>query len=479
MSLYLGIDLGTQSLKCLIYDSEAQCVLARSAHPCAPPMTPRPGSAEQDPADWWQAFESAMHSVLENEKVDIARIRAIGVSGQQHGMVALDESGQVIRPAKLWCDVEAAAEAEILSGQAQRHIPAGFTAPKLLWLKNNEPENFQRLQRLCLPHDWLNWRLTGNWVTDHGDASGNGFYDPDSQAIDEQLAGFLDADLAIKLPPIENCQAWHGKLQAEIARTFGLSENVMVSIGSGDNMMSAIGAGATKPGQVVASLGTSGTLFGVSAKPVTLPDSDLSPFRDATGNHLPLYCLQNCSSAIEEVHQSTQQSLEALTAEASDLAPASGPLFLPYLTGERSPDWPHASGVLFEIRPGKLQPAAMFRAAMEGVSYGLYRGAQQMHQAGLEITDLRVVGGGAQNSLWCQILADLFQVPVMRPIETESAALGAALQACAADSEDFHQTLLEHCPATQKEILKPSTDNGKIYRAAAEKLHQLGASLFA
>ena len=479
MSLYIGVDLGTQSLKVLVYDADKRAIISRASHPCAAPLRPRPGAAEQAPADWWQAFESAMHAALENKEVDLGRIRAIGVSGQQHGMVALDKTGQVIRPAKLWCDVEAAEEAGILSSQAQRHIPAGFTAPKLLWLKNNEPENFRRMQRLCLPHDWLNWRLTGNWVTDHGDASGNGLYDPNSQAIDEQLAGFLDADLAKKLPPIEDCQAWHGRLQAEIARTFGLSENVKVSIGSGDNMMSAIGAGAIQPGQVVASLGTSGTLFGISTKPVTLPDSDLAPFRDATGNHLPLYCLQNCSSAIEEVHQSTERSLEELTAEAADLEPASGPLFLPYLTGERSPHWPHASGVLFGIRPSKLQPAALFRAAMEGVSYGLYRGAQQMYQAGLEITDLRVVGGGAQNPLWCQILADLFQVPVMRPIEIEAAALGAALQACAADSEDFHQTLMEHAPATHKEILKPSSVNRKIYRTAAEKMHQLGASLFA
>ena len=479
MSLYVGVDLGTQSLKVLVYDADKRAIISRASHPCAAPLTPRPGAAEQAPADWWQAFESAMHAALGKNEVDLGRIRAIGVSGQQHGMVALDKTGQVIRPAKLWCDVEAAEEAGILSSQAQRHIPAGFTAPKLLWLKNNEPENFRRMQRLCLPHDWLNWRLTGNWVTDHGDASGNGLYDPNSQAIDEQLARFLDADLAKKLPPIEDCQAWHGRLQAEIARTLGLSENVKVSIGSGDNMMSAIGAGAIQPGQVVASLGTSGTLFGVSTKPVTLPDSDLAPFRDATGNHLPLYCLQNCSSAIEEVRQSAQRSLEDLTAEAANLEPASGPLFLPYLTGERSPDWPHASGVLFGIRPSKLQPAALFRAAMEGVSYGLYRGAQQMYQAGLDITDLRVVGGGAQNPLWCQILADLFQVPVMRPIETEAAALGAALQACAADSEDFHQALMEHAPATHKEILQPSSVNSKIYRAAAEKLHQLGTSLFA
>ena len=479
MSLYVGVDLGTQSLKVLVYDADKRKVIARASHPCAAPLAPRPGAAEQDPADWWQAFETAMRVALEKEGVDKTRIRAIGVSGQQHGMVALDQAGQVIRPAKLWCDVEAVDEAKVLSSQAQRNIPAGFTAPKLLWLKNHEPENFQRLKRLCLPHDWLNGRLTGNWATDHGDASGNGFYDPDSQAIDEQLAGFIDADLAAKLPPIENCHTWHGTLQAEVARSFGISENIQVSIGSGDNMMSALGAGAVQPGQVVASLGTSGTLFGVSKTPVKLLNSDLAPFRDATGNHLPLYCLQNCTSVIEEVRLSTQLNLEELSAAADALAPASGPLFLPYLTGERSPNWPHANGVLFGVRPGNLQPAALFRAAIEGVSYGLYRGAQQMHQAGLEITDLRVVGGGAKNPLWCQILADLFQVPVLRPIETESAALGAALQACAADSTDFHQTLLEHRPATQKEVLKPSATNGKIYRAAADKMHQLGASLFA
>ena len=478
MSQYLGIDLGTQSLKCLVYDAETRCVVARSAQPCAAPLVPRPGAAEQDPADWWQALEQALPQVLAAEGVDAARLRGLGVSGQQHGLVALDKTGAVLRPAKLWCDVEAAAEATALSEACGRTVPPGFTAPKLLWMKAQEPELFAQLHRVCLPHDWLNLQLTGVWASDHGDASGNGLYDPVAGNYDPQATAWVDADLADKLPPLHTHDVWHGTLLPEVAQKFGLPVGLPVAVGSGDNMMSALGAGASRDGVLVASLGTSGTLFGRAAQPIVDPDGQIAPFRDATGGGLPLYCIQNCTTVTEEVRQAFGLSLEELTRLAEAEPAAGGPLFLPYLTGERSPDWPHASGVLHGLRPGDLQPGRVFRAAMEGVSFALYAGATRMATLGLPTNELRLVGGGAQNPLWQHMLADLFETPILLPIEPDSAALGAALQALATDAPNFHAALADHAPPVQAAPIEPNPALTSTYRAAAERARELAKTLF-
>ncbi len=478
MSLYLGIDLGTQSLKCLVYDAETRRVVARSAHPCAAPQAPRTGAAEQDPADWWQALEQALPIVLATEGVDAARLRGLGVSGQQHGLVALDEAGAVLRPAKLWCDVEAVAEATALSAASGRAVPPGFTAPKLLWMKAQEPELFAQLHRVCLPHDWLNLQLSGVWATDHGDASGNGLYDPLVGDYDAQAVAWVDAKLSDKLPPLNTHDVWHGTLLPNLAQKFGLPEGLQIAVGSGDNMMSALGAGACRDGVLVVSLGTSGTLFGRAAQPIVDPDGHIAPFRDATGGGLPLYCIQNCTTVTEEVRQAFGLSLKELTHLAEAEPAGEGPLFLPYLTGERSPDWPLASGVLHGLRPGDLKPGRVFRAAMEGVSFALYAGATRLAKLGLTTKELRLVGGGAQNSLWQQMLSDVFDTPVLLPTEPDSAALGAALQALASDAPDFHGALADHTPPVQDSAIDPNPALTPVYRAAAERHRSLGETLF-
>ena len=479
MGLYLGVDLGTQSLKVLVYDATTRQVVARASRPIPAPESPRPGAAEQNPADWWNAFDAALRSVLDDQAVQPSRVRAIGVSGQQHGMVALDAAGEVLRPAKLWCDLEASQQAMELSEKIGRNIPPGFTAPKLLWMKQNEPQLFSAMHRLCLPHDWLNLCLSGNWLTDHGDASGNGLYDSQLGQYDLNATTWLDSELADKLPPLQAYDNWHGTLLPELATQYGLPQDVRIAIGSGDNMMSALGAGAWQEGSLVASLGTSGTLFGSSRKPLTGDDCDLSPFRDATGGWLPLYCIQNCTTVTEEVSAGFGLSLEELTSLAGEIEPGQAPLFLPYLTGERSPNWPHASGVLHRIRPGDLQAGKVFRAAIEGVSFALFAGLKKMRALGFNGKELRVVGGGAHNLFWCQLLADLFDTRVVRPKEADSAAFGAALQACATDGDDFHSALDEHATTNKEAALEPDSGRGAIYRELAQESAELGQKLFA
>ena len=494
MTLYLGVDLGTQSVKVVVFDAERGSVIARGASPvemlppphlradCTDPekAATRVGVAEQDPADWWRAFEIAMDQALEPLAEARRQIRAIGVSGQQHGMVTLDADLKIIRPAKLWCDTEASAEADELTEKFQRATPAGFTAPKVLWLKRNEPENFKRLRQVLLPHDWLNFLLTGLLSTDHGDASGSGYYLPKERKYDTEGAKYIDPALPAILPNIQEAQSWIGPVREAIAQRFGLNPSVAVAPGSGDNMMSALGAGAVTDGTVVVSLGTSGTLFGHSSKPIIDPTGDIAAFCDATGGWLPLVCTQNCTTVVDDVRKQMEQTHASLTAAAQQVnAGCDGLLYLPYLTGERTPNWPHACGVLHGIRGGHLNPGTLYRAALEGASFALAGGLQALRRHDMAIDQIRLVGGGAGNALWRQILADMFQLPLTTSAEAESAALGGAFQACWIDSgrhpSELYAAIAERADITQTD---PNPDHAAVYADAFERYQGVGVALF-
>ncbi len=480
MTSYLGIDLGTQGVKVVVYDADSARIVARGAHGLDLLDVNRPGAAEQDPDCWWRAFESAMDQALAACGEAKDRISAIGVSGQQHGMVAVDEHLQVIRPAKLWCDTETVNEAEELSEQLRRPIPAGFTAPKILWMKRNEPHNFDRMRHLLLPHDWLNLQLTGQLVTDHGDASGSGVYDPISRGYDIRGAQAIDSRVPEMLPKLLDAREWAGQLLPGIATRFGLPVGIRVSPGSGDNMMSALGAGAVRDGLMVVSLGTSGTLFGYSSKPIVDPTGAVAPFCDSTGGWLPLVCTQNCTTVVEEVRQGTDLQHDELSAMAADVeAGCGGLLFLPYLTGERTPNWPRSSGVLHGIRPGSLSPGTLYRAAMEGASFALWQGLEHLAVNGLAADEVRLVGGGANNRLWQQVLADMLQLQLSVSVELESAALGAAFQACWLDSGRNAAELYSDLARTEDaQVISPCAGNGQVYAERFDHYKSLGQQLF-
>lgn len=427
-SLFLGFDVGTQSTKALVIDADRRTIVARGQSPHTLLAGLPPGHLEQHPQHWLDAVTAAGQQAL--ALVDAARIAGIAVSGQQHGCVVLDAQHAVVRPAKLWCDTATATEARELGEQLGRAVPTGFTASKVAWLRRHEPANWARVRTVLLPHDYVNWWLTGELSMEFGDASGTGWFDPVARTFDATAIAAIDPALAGRLPPLRAPGALAGRLTATAAQALGLQPGVPVGPGGGDNMMAAIGSGATTAGVVTASLGTSGTIFARTESPVQDPTGAIAPFCSSDGAWLPLLCVMNVTGVTEEVKLLTGLDHAALTAAAAAVPiGADGLLWLPFLLGERVPDLPTATGSLLGLRPGLLRPGHLYRAALEGTSLNLAQGLDRLRALGLRVDEVRLCGGASQNALWRQILADLFGVPVRPLLEPESAALGAALQA--------------------------------------------------
>ncbi len=359
-ALFLGLDVGTQGTKGLVLDLDAGEVVARASAPYGLIEGLAPGAAEQHPETWWSAVRAVVRELLAAPEVAPERIGGLAVSGQQHGCVLLDAEDRVLRPAKLWCDTETAAEAEELSARLGRRVPAGFTASKVLWSARREPELFARADAVLLPHDWVNLRLTGRRATEAGDASGTGYFDPRTRAWDPEALAAVDPRLAQLVPEVLPAGALVGAAGAAAAAELGLAEGTPVATGGGDNMMSAIGAGATRPGVVVVSLGTSATAFARSEAPVVDPEGLVAAFCDSAGAWLPLVCVMNCTGPLEEVRALAGGLDHGTLTRAAEAVPrgAGGTLFVPYLVGERVPDLPRSSGALLGLRTGSLAPAS-------------------------------------------------------------------------------------------------------------------------
>jgi xylulokinase len=428
--LYLGFDVGTQGTKALLVDAESKRVVARASRSYGLIEGLPAGAAEQHPDTWIEAVRDACARLFEDRHAERARVAGIGVSGQQHGLVVLDGDGRAVRAAKLWCDTSTAAEARELTQVLGRHVPTGFTASKVAWLARNEPRHWSRVAHVMLPHDYVNFRLSGRVFTDAGDASGTGYFDPRERRYDAAACTVIDARLFERLPPILGERSIGGELSADGARLLGLKAGVPIAAGSGDNMLSAFGSGCTRDGVAVLSLGTSATVFARSRTSVDDRSGAVAPFCDATGAWLPLLCVMNATGVAEEVRRAFACDHSLLEREASLVPPGCGGVtWLPYLHGERVPDLPGATGTIAGLRPQSLERGLLYRAALEGVAFNLSWGVERMRAAGVEIASARVVGGAAENDLWCGILADVLELPLVRLEETESAALGAALQA--------------------------------------------------
>lgn len=438
MSLFIGIDSGTQSVKAVVLDLETGAVIAEARAPHRLIDGLPVGHMEQHPQEWAQAMERVIGEVT--AKVDRARVRGIGVSGQQHGFVALDAAGKVIRPAKLWCDTSTTAECAIITkklGGPKAAIRAtgslilpGFTAPKILWLKRNEPANYKRLRHVLLPHDFLNFHLTGNYFMEFGDASGTALMDVKRRAWSKDAIGAIDRNLAEWLPGLSESSEAAGTLRPELAEKFGLSADVVVSAGGGDNMMGAIGTGNVSPGVISASFGTSGTIYAFATKPVVDPEGEIAAFCSSTGGWLPLLCTMNVTTVTEQVRQLfgyDHAALEKAVREAP--VGAGGLVMLPYFAGERTPNVPEGTGALLGLNAQTMRPGTMARAAMEGVTLGMNYGLRRLAALGVKAKEIRITGGGAKSAVWRQIMADVFGVPVVGMVEEEGAALGGALQA--------------------------------------------------
>lgn len=493
-TLLVGIDSGTQSTKALVVDAKNGKVAgsASEAYDLIPNLPP--GAKEQHPAVWLEATRKAIRQALKQAGAKAGEIKAIGVSGQQHGFVPLDAQGQVIRPAKLWCDTSTSAECEEIMGKAGgfkatvreigNAVLPGFTASKILWLKKHEPKNFAKLATVLLPHDYLNFWLTGERVMEYGDASGTALLDVRKRKWSKTILKAIDAELEGKLPRLISSDQPAGRLQASTARELGLSEGVLVSAGGGDNMMGAIGTGNTRPGVITASFGTSGTIYACAGKPVVDPQGEIAAFCDSTNQWLPLLCTMNVTVATEMVRNDFRvdhAEFNALAAKAP--AGAGGLLLLPYLEGERTPNVPAGTGVFFGVTTKTFTAEHFARAAMEGVTLGMNYGLRRLGELGVEPTQIRATGGGAKSKLWRQIMADVFNAEVVTLKVSEGAAYGAALQALWAwrqaggDKVSIQEITDTFVKLNNAERSEPRPANAAIYRELQELQNDLSVKL--
>lgn len=438
MKTVLGIDLGTQSLKVVFYDYQARQVAASAAAPLEV-LRDGGGRAEQEAKWWLEALQGALAQIPAEVR---ASVQAIGVSGQQHGFVPVARDGRVLAPVKLWCDTATQREADEITaacGGRDRCIQysgnpvlTGYTAPKIRWLSRHDPDAYRQMAHILLPHDYLNFVLTGRPTMECGDASGTSLLDVRKRQWSSEMLRAVDPerDLSACLPPLLQPDDIAGHTSEEFSGQYGLPAGVPVAPGGGDNMMAAIGTGNVTAGKLTVSLGTSGTLFASSETPVVDPEGNIAAFCNSTGGWLPLLCTMNCTHATELMKQPFGMSNEQFEKAVSSVpAGSDGLVALPFFSGERTPDLPRATASLLGLDARNCTPGHMLRATVEGATYGIRFGLNAMKQLGLEASEVVLTGGGARSRAWRQIVADVFDLPVTMLAHDEGASIGAALQA--------------------------------------------------
>jgi xylulokinase len=491
---FVGVDSGTQGTRAVIVDGEMGRVVGKSSKGYGLIEGLPTGHMEQHPSTWVDALVETVSTSLKSSGIDPKRVKGIGVSGQQHGLVPLDSEGRVIRPAKLWNDTSTAEECsmlvEALGGMESvidligNSIPPGFTASKILWLKMHEPLNYERLNIVLLPHDYLNFYLTGEASMEYGDASGTALMDVRSRLWSEDVIGAIDPGLMEKLPALHPSDEAAGSLRGDVARELGLGEDVLVSAGGGDNMMAAIGTGNTWPGIVTVSLGTSGTVYAYSESPVVDPKGEIAAFCDSTNGWLPLVCTMNVTVSTEFIRALFDYSYQDLEDAVSRAPVGSGDLILlPYLHGERTPNVPDGTGVYFGLNERTFNAENMARSAMEGVTLGLNYGFNRMRDLGVEPSEIRLTGGGARNRAWRRIAADVFDAEVVTLKVEEGAAYGAALQAywtymkSIGESIPISKITDRFVEVDESTRMEPDTRNVEIYRGLQRLQDRLSSDL--
>ena len=478
---FIGIDNGTQGTKTIVIDGETGGVLGKAVKEYGFIEGLPPGHKEQDPAVWIDALIDTVREAIRKARINPRNIKAVGVSAQQHGLVPLDDRGRVIRPAKLWNDTSTIRESQYLIRRLGGlravidllglSIPPGFTAPKILWLKRYEPQNYRQLKTVLLPHDYLNFYLTGRKVMEYGDASGTALMNIKTRTWCKEVIEAIDPNLEEKLPPLQSSDKPAGFVRKEVAEMFGFREEVLVSAGGGDNMMGAIGTGNTRKGIVTASLGTSGTIYAYSDVPVVDPKGEIAAFCDSTNAWLPLLCTMNVTIATEFIRELFEMSHEDLT-EAVEAAPvgSEGLILLPYFEGERTPNVPDGTGVFFGLNSRTFNVAHLARAAMEGATLGMNYGLNRMRELGIKPKQIRLTGGGSKNRAWRQIAADIFNTEVVCLRIDEGAAYGAALQAMwtyrnyMGEKATIQEITDQYVKIDENTLVSPEPENVEIYK---------------
>jgi xylulokinase len=440
MPYTLGLDVSTTATKALLLDAAGTVVA--SAATAYPFETPRPLWSEQDPALWWDGAARSIRSVLAAAGVDPAEIAGVGLTGQMHGLVLLDGAGDVLRPAILWNDGRTGAECDAIRGRLGKtrlvaltgnDALTGFTAPKILWVRRHEPDVYARARHLLLPKDYVRYRLTGDFAMDRADGSGTLLFDLRRRNWSEEICDALDVPRAWLPPTFEGPEAT-GVVTAEAASATGLCGGTPVVAGGGDQAAQAVGVGAVREGVVALTLGTSGVVFATSDGPYFEPEGRLHAFCHAVPGRWHLMGVMLSAAGSLRWYRDTLApgvSYEDLLAPTAGVVPGSdGLLFLPYLTGERTPHPdPLARGAFVGLTVRHTR-AHLTRAVLEGVAFGLREGFALMRASGLPpASEVRVSGGGATSPLWRQILADVLGTALVTVTSTEGAAYGAALLA--------------------------------------------------
>lgn len=450
MSTYLlGLDVGTTGAKALLIDDAGDVVASATTE--YPMYTPHPQWAEQDPVDWWEAAQQSIRSVLATDGVQAGDVAAVGLTGQMHGLVLLDSAGDVLRRCIMWNDQRTAAqcaaitetvgEQRVLELTGNPVLP-GFTAPKILWVREHEPAVYDQIAKVLLPKDYLRYCLTGGYFGEVSDASGTSMFNIGERTWSDEMLDATDIPREW-LPEVTESPVISASIDATAAELTGLAEGTPVVGGGGDQAAQAVGTGIVSEGLVSATLGTSGVVFAASDEYRVEPEGRLHAFCHAVPGMWHLMGVMLSAAGSFRWYRDTFGDLERATAEdtgrdpydlltraAADVpAGCEGLIFLPYLTGERTPHPdPDARGVFFGITLRHTK-AHMTRAVLEGVSYGLRDSLELMRDLGLTIEQVRASGGGARSPLWRQILADVFATELATVNVTEGAAYGAALLA--------------------------------------------------
>lgn len=439
MTYVLGIDISTTGAKALLVDERG--TVAASASTEYTLSTPRPLWSEQDPADWWDGIQTSIRLALKHANIDGSQIAGIGLTGQMHGLVLLDDQGNVLRPAMLWNDQRTGPQCEWITKQvgleqllAWTGNPAltGFTAPKIVWVREHEPHVYAQVKQILLPKDYIRFKLTDTYATDMAGAAGTLLLDITTR---DWSPGMLEAlDIPHDwLPPCHEGPQITGRISKAAAAATGLKADTPVVGGGGDQAAQAVGVGAVKPGIIALTLGTSGVVFSPTAEPIIEPNGLLHAFCHAVpGRWHMMGVMLSAAGALRWYHDITDPdaSYDDFLAEAADVpAGCEGLAFLPYLTGERTPyPDPNARGAFVGMTVRHTQ-AHMKRAVLEGVAFGLRDSLELLRAGGVKIEQIRASGGGTRSALWRQILADVMNCELVTVNTTEGAAYGAALLA--------------------------------------------------
>jgi len=446
----LGIDIGTSGTKVLLIDESGKKIASITEE--YPLYTPRPMWAEQEPLDWWQATVKGIQKIIAKDGVNSEDIVGIGLSGQMHGSVFLDKDSKIIRPALLWCDQRTVQECDIITERVGRDIVlketlnpvlTGFTAPKILWLERNEPDNYKKLAKVLLPKDYVRFMLTGEMYGDVSDASGTSLFNVKTRQWSAPMVEATGINIDMLTPVLESCEVC-GYITADIAKLTGLKEGTPVVAGGGDNAAGAVGNGIVREGIASCSIGTSGVFFAHLKK--LLVDTNgyrTHTFCAAVPNEWHVMGVQLssggsfrwfrdtlCREETEKAKELGIDPYELMTKSAEEVnAGCEGLFFLPYLTGERCPyQDPYASGAFFGLTLRHAKPH-LTRAVMEGVTYGLRDALEIFHEMGTSPSEIRLTGGGGKSPLWRQIQADIYNSRCVTVSQDEGPGFGAALLA--------------------------------------------------